>query len=111
MKRAGTVALLGYITPIGWIFAYMLHRHSSSSLGAFHLRQSLGIHILVLSLLPVRLLFLQIPYGGPVRALMDLCWAALAIAAIQGILHARQERSRPLPLIGEFIQEYFRSLT
>lgn len=111
MNRATTVAWLGYLTPIGWILAYMLHRGASSRVGAFHLRQSLGIHILVLSLLPVRLLFLQIPYSGPVRALVDLCWAALAIAAIQGIMHARQERERPLPLIGEFIQEYLRSLT
>ncbi len=110
MKGGGTEAVLSYFTPIGWVLAYVLHRKESSSLGAFHLRQSLGIHLLVLGLLGVRLLFLHVPFGGPVRALVDLLWAALFVAAIQGIVHARQGRERPLPLIGEFIQEYLRSL-
>ncbi len=103
--------MLGYLTPLGWFVAYLLHRRSESRLGAFHLRQSLGIHVLVIALFPVRLIFLQVPLGEPVRAVVDLCWAALALAALQGILHAWSKRERPLPLIGEFIQEYLRSLT
>lgn len=111
MKKGGTLAILGYFTPIGWLLAYSLHRKEGNSLTVFHLRQSLGLHLLVLALFPIRLLFLQVPYGGPVRALVDLLWAALAIAAVQGLIHAYEGRERPLPLIGEFIQEYLRSLS
>ncbi|MFB6257940.1 MAG: hypothetical protein ABEH38_04540 [Flavobacteriales bacterium] len=110
MDKEGTVAILAYFSPLGWGLAWLLHRREGSSLGAFHLRQSLGLHVLVMALFPVRLLFF-IPYGEPVRALVDLFWAALAVAAVQGVVHAYRRRERPLPLIGEFIQEYLRSLT
>ena len=110
MKKGGMLAILGYLTPIGWAIAYSISRKEGTSLVGFHLRQSLGLHLLVIALLPVRLLFLQIPYGGPVRAMVDLLWVALAIAAVQGIVHAYEGRERPLPLVGEFIQEYLRSL-
>lgn len=112
MKKEGSLAVLSYVTPIGWILAYLLYRSNrKSSLVIYHLRQSLGLHILVIALLPVRIIFLQVPYGAAVRAVVDLLWAALALAAVQGALKAYEKRQRPLPLIGEFIQEYLRALT
>ncbi len=110
MKNGGSTAILGYFTLVGWVIAYTMHRKSGNTLSAFHLRQSLGLHLLVLVLLPIRLLFLRVPFGEPVRALIDLFWVALVIAIVQGVVHAYEGRERPLPLIGEFIQEYLRSL-
>lgn len=110
MSTDRLVAILGYCTLPGWILGFMIHQRNRSGLGAFHLRQSLGIHVLGLLLFFVRILFLQIPFGAPVRALVDLCWAALFLCLVQGIVHAYRGRERPLPLVGEFIQEYFRSI-
>lgn len=112
MKKEGTVAILSYLTPLGWVLAYLLYRSSRrSSLAIYHIRQSLGLHILVIALIPVRTIFLHVPYGASVRAVVDILWAALALAAVQGALKAYEKRQRPLPLIGEFIQEYLRALT
>lgn len=111
MKKERLVAILAYLTLLGWVFAFLMHQGGERSrLAAFHLRQGLGIHILGLLLYGVRLLFLPIPFGAPVRALVDLTWFALFLALIQGAVHAYRGRERPIPLVGEFIQEYLRSI-
>ena len=40
-----TVAILAYITLIGFIIAIVLHGQKKTALGAFHLRQMLGIFL------------------------------------------------------------------
>ena len=37
------VALVSYLTIIGWIVALILNSNNKSDLGSFHVRQSLGI--------------------------------------------------------------------
>lgn len=105
------MAILSYLSPVGWLLAYLLQFGEKHSLVVYHLRQSLGLHLIAIALFPVRILFFQIPYGEAVRALVDLTWAALLLAAFQGALQAYRRRERPLPLIGEFIQEYLRALS
>lgn len=111
MQKDGKAAILSYLTPLGWLLAFGLRRRVDSSLFFYHLRQALGLHILVIALIPVRVIFLKVPFGAPVRAVVDLLWAALVVAAFQGCLQAYRRRERPLPLIGEFIQEYLRALS
>lgn len=111
MSKDRFVAILAYLSLVGWICGYLLHQEGErSSLASFHLRQGLGIHILGLMLFGIRLLFIPIPFGAPVRALVDLAWVALFLALVQGAVHAYRGRERPIPLVGEFIQEYLRSI-
>ena len=44
-KEDTTVALLSYITIIGFIIAIVLHSSKKTALGAFHLRQVLGLFV------------------------------------------------------------------
>ena len=43
--NAKLVAILSYITIIGWIIALILHQKSKTALGSFHLRQALLLMI------------------------------------------------------------------
>ena len=38
-----TVAIIAYITLIGWIIALIMNNGNKTALGSFHVRQSLGI--------------------------------------------------------------------
>ncbi len=38
-----TVAIIAYITLIGWIIALVMNNGNKTALGSYHVRQSLGI--------------------------------------------------------------------
>ena len=41
-----TIAIISYITLIGWIIALIMHNNNKTELGAYHIRQMLGIMLL-----------------------------------------------------------------
>ena len=45
-----TVAIVAYLTLIGWIVAYIMHNNNKTELGAYHLRQMLGIILVGIAL-------------------------------------------------------------
>lgn len=87
-----TIAIIAYLTLIGWIIALVLHLGNKTSLGAFHLRQMLGLMLtaLVLSVIPGVGLILSL---------------ALLVFWVLGLASAIQGEQRPIPLIGDFYQQ------
>ncbi len=108
-----TVAILSYLTLIGFVVAIVLHSSKPTRLGAFHLRQTLGVIIaglvLGVSLTVVGFILAFIPVVGPL--LMMLIWISLSVAGlgawIFGIITAVQGQEKPIPVIGEPIQKWF----
>ncbi|MCW5898303.1 MAG: hypothetical protein KIT10_03450 [Flavobacteriales bacterium] len=96
-----TVAILAYITLIGFIVAIVLHSSKKTALGSFHLRQMLGIVILgmasyVLIFIPI-LGWIAIMVLGLINLIM---WIMGLIAAINGEL-------KPAPVFGPNFQKWF----
>ena len=89
-----TVAILSYITIIGWIVALVLHGNNRTDLGAFHLRQSLGLFLtmFILAWIPVVGWFLNI-----------IVFAFIIV----GLIYAVQGEKRTVPLLGDFYQNVF----
>jgi uncharacterized membrane protein len=94
---AKVVAIVSYITLIGWIIAIILHNQNRSELGAYHLRQSLGIMLtmIILAMIPV--------VGWFLNLIMFAFW-------IVGLIYAIQEDQKPVPLIGQFFQDIFKGI-
>ncbi|TRX56778.1 DUF4870 domain-containing protein [Thalassomonas sp. M1454] len=92
-----TIAVISYLSIIGWIIALLLHGKNPSKLAVFHLRQSLGF-ILTWVLLTF------IPLIGWILAL-----PVLALWCI-GIYNAFEEKMLPVPFLGDFYQHSFNSL-
>lgn len=89
-----TVAIISYITWIGWIIAFVI-RDKADSFAAHHLNQALLINLLKLA-------------GGLcviVPGIGHMISAAAGIAAfvllIMGIYRAAYWRTDPLPVIGD----------
>ncbi len=98
-----TVALLAYITLIGFIIAIILHGQKKTALGAFHLRQMLGIVLTgvasyILIFIPI-LGWIAFPIVG---ILVFIMWIMGLIAAVNGEM-------KPTILLGKQYQEWFKN--
>lgn len=97
-----SIAIVSYITIIGWIVALVLNKKDRSELSDFHIRQALGIHLMfVLSRM------LGFILGGTLSSALSIFAFILLII---GILDAIGERSKPIPLLGEQFQEWFKTV-
>ena len=100
-----TVAILAYVTPIlcyvGIVIAIVMHNNKKTKLGAFHLRQSLGlicggVACFVLGMIPLVNLV-----AAPLLGL------GLFILWIMGLLAAINGEMKPVPLVGEQFAKWF----
>lgn len=88
-----TVAILSYITLIGFIAAIIMNSNKKTQLGAFHLRQTLGLFLTGLLMI--------IPLLGIV---IGIC---LFILWIMGLISAIKGEMKPIPLLGPLYQKWF----
>jgi uncharacterized membrane protein len=107
-----TVAILSYITPIGFIVAIVLHSSNKTKLGAFHLRQVLGLIIASVAVwigaMITFFILAFIPILGPI--LITLIGFGLFIVGllivILGLIAAFNGQMKPVPVIGPAIQKH-----
>jgi uncharacterized membrane protein len=102
-----TMAIVAYITIIGWIISYLEFKKSpeKSKLVNYHLGQSLGLIIasVLLSVLSSIILAI-IPALGMVFYLILLLPVVLLLL---GIVTASNELEKPVPLIGKIFEGKF----
>jgi uncharacterized membrane protein len=98
-----TVAIISYITLIGWIIALVMHNGNKTALGAYHIRQSLGIIILA-----VLLAILNSVLGIPILAW--IIQIGILIFWILGLVSAVQGEMKPVPLLGAQFQDWFKGI-
>ncbi len=103
-----TVAILTYVTIIGFIIAIVMHSSKKTALGAYHLRQGLGLFVtglviwlpgIIISLIPV------------VNLLMVVFWPLVFLALfalwLMGLIVAVNGQQKPMPVVGEYYQKWF----
>ena len=98
VKNDKLVAVVSYVTIIGWIIAFVMNKNNKSDLGSFHLRQAL---LLVIAGLIVA--FIPIFIGWILQVLIFVLW-------IFGIFYAIQGKKKEIPLIGHLAQEWFKGI-
>jgi uncharacterized membrane protein len=96
-----TVAILAYVTILGFIAAIFMHQSHKTQLGAFHLRQMLGMVVTGI-------------VGGVVGVVPILGWivwflvvCAMFVLWLLGLLAALRGEMRPVPILGEHYQRWF----
>ena len=103
-----TVAILTYVTIIGFIIAIVMHSSKKTALGAYHLRQGLGLFItalviwipcMIISVIPVVNLAMVV-VGPAVMIGLFVFWVMGLIAAVNG-------QQKPMPVVGEYYQKWF----
>lgn len=106
-----TIAILSYITLIGWIVAIVMHGSNKTQLGAYHIRQSLGFMIfsiafmIVFSLLTFAIL-MAAPLTGIVFSLLTwLLYIGIIVLWIIGLINAINGQMKPIPIIGNLSEK------
>ncbi|GAB4510569.1 MAG: YtxH domain-containing protein [Allomuricauda sp.] len=92
-----TVAIIAHLTFIGWIIAIIMNSSNKTEIGSFYIRQTLGIYLVgfVLGIIPIINLF-----GILITFIL---WIISLIGAING-------NQKPVFLVGEYFQNWFKSL-
>lgn len=100
-----TTAIVSYLTLIGFIVAIILHGSKKTSLGSFHLRQSLGLMLTSIAVIFAGMLLAFIPFIG---WLTDLAlWVGLMVLWVLGLISAIKGERKPVALLGEHYQKWF----
>ena len=99
-SNAQIIAVVSYITLIGWIIAFILYQNDKSELAIFHLRQSLGILILGI----IGVVIFWIPILGWLAAIF------LFVLWLMGLIYAAQGEKKPIPVLGNLFQDIFKGI-
>lgn len=100
-----TVAILSYITLIGFIVAIVIHSNKKTDLGAFHLRQVLGLIVCSVAFGVCAIVLAFIPILGWILIMAG--WIALLVFVVMGFIAAATGQKKPVPLIGDKFQLWF----
>lgn len=95
-----TTAIVAYITLIGALIAITMNLEPKHPFARFHTRQAFGLHLVFLGFS----LFLSVWFNFYVWVGLYIFYFALWI---YGLITAIDNRSTPIPLIGNYFQRWF----
>ncbi len=98
-----TVAIIAYITLIGWIIALIMNNGNKTALGSYHVRQSLGIMCVGVILVIISWIIGIWIFSIIVNLAIFVFWVLGLISAVQGEI-------KPVPVLGEKFQEWFKGI-
>ncbi|MBK6344033.1 MAG: hypothetical protein IPF41_16045 [Flavobacteriales bacterium] len=100
-----TVAIVAYLSLVGFVIALILHNQEGkkTELGAFHLRQGLGILISSVAMSIISI----IPILGWIVGCLGLI--LVLVMWIMGIIAAANGEMKPAPVLGAKFQEWFKT--
>ena len=96
-----TVAIVAYLTLIGFLVAVIIHSSKKTRLGAYHLRQMLGF---MLSMFAV-IILMFIPIIGWI--LIPVFYLFMLVCWIMGLVSAINGQMKPMPVVGPMYQKWF----
>lgn len=103
VNEGKTTAIISYLWIIGWIIAFIMNNDKKNSFASFHIRQSLGLVIL---LTIINILDWQMGLGM-ISWILDI---GVFILWILGFIGAIQGEEKKVPLLGDQFQEWFKGI-
>jgi uncharacterized membrane protein len=100
-----TAAIVSYLTLIGFIVAVLMHNTKKTRLGAYHLRQSLGLMLAAIAVAFAVAVMAFIPFIGWLAGLA--AWLGLLALWVMGLLSAINGEQKPVPVLGVHFQKWF----
>ncbi len=107
-----TVAILAYVTPIlmgvGIVIAILIHNGKKTALGAYHLRQSLGLLVASIVAWVAMMIIGFVPIlNMTLLVIAPVLWLGFFVFWVMGLISAINGQQKPLPLVGEHFQKWF----
>lgn len=99
-----SLAIISYITIIGWLVAYFIGKDKADALLKYHLRQSLGLAIVNIIF---GIVLNIIAFAVPTLSFLSLIGYVFIVLWIMGIINAANGALKPVPLIGKMFEEKY----
>ncbi len=107
VEEGKTMATVSYITFIGLIIAFIINNDKKNTFTAYHIRQSLGIYLLWAA---IRLVYFLLASFIYIPLLSWIIYLAMIALVVLGILAAVNGETKPVPIVGEKFQEWFKNI-
>lgn len=98
-----TTAIVSHLTLIGFIVALVVNNKDKDELASFYIRQNLGLILMGVALSMLTF----IPVIGLFASLLSL---AVFVFWIISLINAVNGKQAPLPIVGEYFQEWFKTI-
>ena len=100
-----TVAILSYLTLLGFIVAIVLNSNKKTKLGIFHLRQVLGFFLTLIGVVVCQFVLIFIPILGWLA--IFVLWCSMFVFWLMGFIAALKGQMTPMPIVGPMYQKWF----
>lgn len=98
-----TKSIVAHLTIIGWIIALVMNQTDKGPNTSFYLRQMLGL--VVLGVLGWLLSMVPIPF------LSMIFYILILILWVLSLVNALSGQQKPIPVVGEMFQQWFKSIS
>ncbi|HZV69791.1 MAG TPA: hypothetical protein VFG10_09610 [Saprospiraceae bacterium] len=98
-----TKSIVAHLTLVGWIIALVMNQSDKGPNTSYYLRQMLGL--VVLSLVAWLLGMTPVPF------LSLIVYILIAVLWVLSLLGALSGQQKPLPVVGEMFQQWFKSIS
>lgn len=106
-----TVAIISYLTIIGWVIAFVMYGNNKSKLAIYHLRQNLLLMIIAVAVYIVQMMLFAVPYiGWLIHISFMVINIGFFVLWIIGLIGAVNGEEKPMPVIGEKAQQIFKKI-
>jgi len=104
VEEGRSTAITSYILVIGVLIAMSMNSENKNPFASFHIRQALGLSLTFISLG----LIISNFDSGMITIPM---WISVSVLWSYGIFSAIKGDTKPLPLLGDFFQKWFKTIS
>ena len=104
VEEGKTAAITSYVLIVGVLIAMSMNSESKNSFASFHIRQALGISLTFISLGLIISNFDSLLISAPMWIFVFVLWSYGMFSAINGT-------TKPMPLLGNYFQKWFKSIS
>ncbi|ATP55348.1 hypothetical protein CPT03_02155 [Pedobacter ginsengisoli] len=106
-----TIAIISYLTIIGWVIAYIQLSKNKAQLAIFHIRQSLFLMLCAFVIFIIQMLFVFVPYVGWIISIgFNLITLGFLVLWVIALINAINGEQKPLPIFGNKAQDLLKGI-
>ena len=104
VEKGKSIAITSYILIVGVLIAMSMNSEDKNQFASFHIRQALGLSITFISLGLIISNFDNPAISMSMYLFISILW-------IYGIFSAVKGQTKPIPLLGNLFQKWFKSIS
>lgn len=104
IEEGKIAAITSYVLIVGVFIAMSMNSESKNSFASFHIRQALGISLTFISLGLIISNFDSLMISAPMWIFVSILWSYGIFSAINGTI-------KPMPILGNYFQKWFKNIS